>query len=424
MAEPFSNRPLSSWNEGQTKVKIISFVEQACGEGTAKAVPVEERVAVFDNDGTLWCEKPMPIQLDFILRRLVEMAHQDDGVRGRQPWKAAFEKDYGWLGAAVDEHYTGDDTKAMLLAAGVLAAYEGISIEEFEAKSDAFLRSTQHPTLGRSYLQTTYAPMVELLSYLETNGFSNFVVSGCGLDFISPVTEELYGIPRERVIGSATALEYVSGEGGGTVIHKAKADYLDDGTGSRCASGAEPGADRSSRPAMPTETSPCWTSRSTTTSLSFASLSSTTMQTVNSTMSPVRNRPSNEPPRAARPSRASRTTGARSSSSAVPSVPQVEEDPGPTLQIANTLPSARTFAQAAPVVFCRPTTARTHGTTYGAGPLGPPGLRGPSWISWTSDKRAGRGPASSPAGPDSDHSRRTDPAAIRGAGQMPATRPR
>jgi len=230
MAEPFSDEPLSSWNEGQAKVNIISFVEQTCGQSTAKAVPVEERVAVFDNDGTLWCEKPMPIQLDFILRRLVQMAHQDDGLRGRQTWEAALEKDYRWLGAAIDEHYTGDDTKAMMLVAGVLAAYEGISVEEFEAKSDAFLRSTQHPTLGRSYLQTTYAPMVELLAYLETNGFSNYVVSGGGRDFIRPVTQELYGIPRERVIGSATTLEHLSGGGGGTVIHKAEADYLDDGT--------------------------------------------------------------------------------------------------------------------------------------------------------------------------------------------------
>ena len=229
MAEPFSDEPLSSWNEGQAKADIISFVELTCGQGTAKAVPVEERVAVFDNDGTLWCEKPMPIQLDFILRQLVQMAHQDEGLRDRQPWKAALEKDYGWLAAAIDEHYTGDDTKAMMLAAGVLAASEGISVEEFEARADAFLRSTQHPTLGRGYLQTSYAPMVELLAYLETNGFSNYVVSGGGRDFIRPVTQELYGIPRERVIGSATALDYVSGEGGGAVIHKAQADYLDDG---------------------------------------------------------------------------------------------------------------------------------------------------------------------------------------------------
>jgi hypothetical protein len=102
--------------------------------------------------------------------------------------------------------------------------------EEFEAKSDAFLRSAQHPTLGRSYLETTYAPMVELLASLETNGFSHYVVSGGGRDFIRPVTQDRYGIPRERVIGSVTTLEYVSGEYGGTVNHKAEADYLDDGT--------------------------------------------------------------------------------------------------------------------------------------------------------------------------------------------------
>jgi phosphoserine phosphatase len=221
---------LSSWNEGAAKDSIIRFVEQTCGVGSSLAVPAEERVAVFDNDGTLWCEKPMPIQLDFILRRLVEMAQRDEGLRERQPWKAAFERDYGWLGNAIDEHYAGDDAKAMTLAAGVLAAYEGISVEEFEAKSDGFLRSAQHPTLGRRYLETTYAPMVELLAYLEANGFSSYVVSGGGRDFVRPVSQDLYGIPRERVIGSATTLEYVSGEYGGTINHKAKIDYLDDGT--------------------------------------------------------------------------------------------------------------------------------------------------------------------------------------------------
>jgi phosphoserine phosphatase len=221
--------PLPTWNKGLARENIIRFVRQTCGEGTTRAVPVEERVAVFDNDGTLWCEKPMPIQLDFILRRLVEMAEQDEGLRGRQPWKAAYERDYGWLGTLVDEHYAGDDTKAMTLAAGVLAAYDGISVEEFEAKSAAFLRSAQHPTLGRRSVETTYAPMVELLGYLHENGFRNYVVSGGGRDFIRPVTEELYGVPRERVIGSASTLEYVSGEYGGTVNHRAKADYLDDG---------------------------------------------------------------------------------------------------------------------------------------------------------------------------------------------------
>jgi len=203
----------------------VEFVERTVSE----AVPVEERVAVFDNDGTLWCEKPMPIQLDFILRRLVEMADAEPELRERQPWKAAYEHDYGWLGKLMVEHYAGDDTNVRTLAGGILAAYEGISVEDFEAQSDAFLHSARHPTLGRGYLETAYAPMVELLGYLQVNGFSNYIVSGGGRDFMRPISQEVYGIPRERVIGSSAALDYTSNEHGGTITHRAEADYLDDG---------------------------------------------------------------------------------------------------------------------------------------------------------------------------------------------------
>jgi phosphoserine phosphatase len=192
-------------------------------------MPVEERVAVFDNDGTLWCEKPMPIQLDFILRRLNEMAEADAGLRERQPWKAAYERDYAWLAAVIAEHYAGDDTNVRVLAAGVLAAHGGISVEEFEALAEDFLRSAQHPTLGRGYLACAYAPMLDLLGYLAANGFSNYIASGGGRDFMRPVSQEVYGIPRERVIGSSTALAYRSDERGGTITRKAEADYLDDG---------------------------------------------------------------------------------------------------------------------------------------------------------------------------------------------------
>ena len=127
------------------------------------------------------------------------------------------------------EHYAGDDTNVRTLLAGVLAAYAGISVEEFEAKSDAFLRTVQHPTLGRPYLACAYAPMVELLGHLEANGFSNYIASGGGRDFMRPISQEVYGVPRERVIGSATALAYASDDRGGTITRKAEADYLDDG---------------------------------------------------------------------------------------------------------------------------------------------------------------------------------------------------
>jgi phosphoserine phosphatase len=216
---------LASWNDGAAKQAIVAFVERALLD----AVPVEERVAVFDNDGTLWCEKPMPIQLDFILRRFVAMAEADPGLRERQPWQAAYERDYGWFGKLMADHYAGDDTNVRTLAGGILAAYEGISVEDFEAQADAFLRTAQHPSLGRGYLETAYTPMVELLGYLEANGFSNYIASGGGRDFMRPISQDVYGIPRERVIGSSAALDYTSDDRGGTITHKAEADYLDDG---------------------------------------------------------------------------------------------------------------------------------------------------------------------------------------------------
>ena len=219
---------LSSWHEGSAKQAIVEFVGRVSGDGPDH-VAVEERVAVFDNDGTLWCEKPMPIQLDFILRRLVAMATERPELQQRQPWQAAFERDYGWFAKLMADHYAGDDTNVRTLAGGILAAYQGISVEDFEAQSEDFLRSAQHPTLGRGYLETAYAPMVDLLGYLEANGFCNYIASGGGRDFMRPISQDVYGIPRERVIGSAPGFEYTSDERGGTITHKAEADYLDDG---------------------------------------------------------------------------------------------------------------------------------------------------------------------------------------------------
>jgi phosphoserine phosphatase len=221
--------PLASWNEGDARTAIVEFVERATKEGGAGFVAPPERVAVFDNDGTLWCEKPMPIQADFIVRRLYAMAEAEPGLRDRQPWKAAHERDYGWFGKVLDDHYAGDDTNLRTLAGGVIAAHAGISVEEFEAQADAFLRTTQHPSLGRGYLECGYAPMIELLDYLAANGFANYIASGGGRDFMRPISDELYRIPRDRVIGSSLALDYVSDDAGGTITRKPEADYLDDG---------------------------------------------------------------------------------------------------------------------------------------------------------------------------------------------------
>src|SRR6266508_3094586 len=107
--------PLPSWREGASRQAILDFVERVTTEGGPDAVPLQERIAVFDNDGTLWCEKPMPIQLDFILRRLVAMAEQDPALRTRQPWQAAYDKDYQWLGEVLTKHYHGDDSDVRVL---------------------------------------------------------------------------------------------------------------------------------------------------------------------------------------------------------------------------------------------------------------------------------------------------------------------
>jgi phosphoserine phosphatase len=214
---------LATWNDGTAKQAIVAFAEQAA------SVPVEERVAVFDNDGTLWCEKPMPIQADFILRRLFEMAEADPELRERQPWKAAYGHDNAWLGAVIAEHYAGDDSNVKTLLGGILSAFAGVSVDEFEAMSDAFLRTAQHPTLDRGYLECAYAPMLDLLAFLEANGFTNYIASGGGRDFMRPISQEVYGIARERVIGSASTLDYVGNGDGGTIVHRAEADYLDDG---------------------------------------------------------------------------------------------------------------------------------------------------------------------------------------------------
>ena len=215
--------PLPTWHEGAAKEAILSFVDQT------DALPVSDRVAVFDNDGTLWCEKPMPIQLDFVLRRLAEMAEADPTLRDQQPWKAAHERDYSWLARVVAEHYAGDDTNVRTLGAGLLAAFANISVEEFEADADAFLHSARHPTLDRGYLECAYSPMVELLAYLRANGFANYIASGGGRDFMRPISQEVYGIPREGVIGSAVALAYTPNDRGGVITRQMAADYMDDG---------------------------------------------------------------------------------------------------------------------------------------------------------------------------------------------------
>ncbi|BBY50293.1 acid phosphatase [Mycolicibacterium arabiense] len=212
---------LDSWRDGPTKSSIVDFVH-----GVTAGVPVEERIAVFDNDGTLWCEKPAYVQLDFIVRRLADKAADDPGLRSQQPYRAAVEQDLSWFGAAVTKHYRGDDDDLNLLARAGLQLHMSMSVDEYAGHVTDFFSHADHPTFGRPYRACTYAPMVELLGYLADNDFTCYIVSGGGRDFIRPVAQAIYGIPPERVIGSAQGLKL---DYSGDLLIQPTLDVFDDG---------------------------------------------------------------------------------------------------------------------------------------------------------------------------------------------------
>jgi phosphoserine phosphatase len=220
---------LRSWNDTPTRHAIVGFVERVTDKDSPDHVAPAARIAVFDNDGTLWCEKPMPVELGFILRRLAEMADDDASLRERQPWKAARDKDYGWLAGTITKHYSGDESDVKVLMGGIVRAFAGMSVGDYEAAAREFLDAAPHPTLGRPMRLCTYAPMIELLRYLEANGFTNYIASGGDRDFMRPITDEAYGISSDRVIGSANGLGYVEDDLGGTLVYQAEMDFFDDG---------------------------------------------------------------------------------------------------------------------------------------------------------------------------------------------------
>lgn len=219
---------LTSWNDTPATRAIRDFVDRVTREGGSDYVPPSERIAVFDNDGTLWCEKPIQVEIGFVLKRLAEMADADASLRDRQPWKAAYEQDYVWLENVVTKHYHGDDTDVKVLMGGMLRAFAGITVDEYAAAADEFMHG-RHPTIDRKFRECGYLPMIELLRYLAASGFTTYIASGGDRDFMRPVTEEIYGIPSERVIGSSNALTYQEDEHGGTLVYLAQPDVFDDG---------------------------------------------------------------------------------------------------------------------------------------------------------------------------------------------------
>ena len=222
---------LASWTDGPTKSAIVDFVGRVTAEGGPDYVAPESAIAVFDNDGTLWCEKPMYIQLDFILRRLAEKAEADPSLRDQQPYKAAYERRPAAGSATVlTKHYQGDDTELKCLLGGDLAAHRGD--ERRGPRGAGRTRSSptaQHPTLGRGYLDVRLRADGRAAALPGGERLHDYIVSGGGRDFMRPITRTLYGIPPERVVGSSTALEFAGDDDGGTIMRKPEADFFDDG---------------------------------------------------------------------------------------------------------------------------------------------------------------------------------------------------
>jgi len=210
---------LTSWNDGPAREAVIEFVRSVTEPGPS-FVPEIERIAAFDNDGTLWCEKPTYVQAEFVLRKWKTMMELDPSLAEKQPYKALAERDVEWL-AALQDHVPD-------LVRGVSEAFSGLTTQAFEHEVNAFFSAERHPTLNRPYTELVYTPMRELLRFLEANGFRVFICSAGGRDFVRAVCESVYGLPRERVIGSSAPLELRDGE----LVRAAGVEQpIDDGPG-------------------------------------------------------------------------------------------------------------------------------------------------------------------------------------------------
>lgn len=214
--------PLPSWNEGTAKKSIIEFVVRVTKSGDADFVPVARRVAVFDNDGTLWAEQPVYFQLAFALDMIKAMSGSHPEWKDEQPFKSVLEDDQNTL-AAQGEHG---------LLEIVAATHAGMSTDAFSNTVDAWLRSAKHPRFNRLYTDLAYQPMIELLDYLRTNSFKTYIVSGGGVEFMRCFAEQVYGIPPEQVVGSSGVVKFELGPTGkAELIKEPKIEFVDDGPG-------------------------------------------------------------------------------------------------------------------------------------------------------------------------------------------------
>jgi len=220
-AAPATSDPLPSWNDTPHEKAIVAFVEKVTNEDSPDFVPAEERIAVFDNDGTLWVEQPMYTQLAFIIDRGKALAPEHPGWSKKEPYASLLAGNLAAAGAAGGK-------ELMELSA---VTQSGMSCAEFETIVMKWLNTAQNPKFKRPYLECVYQPQLELLEYLRDNGFKTFIVSGGGIDFMRPWTLPVYGIPPYQVVGSAMKLEYEAGEGKPVVMRLPEIDFIDDKAG-------------------------------------------------------------------------------------------------------------------------------------------------------------------------------------------------
>lgn len=212
---------LPSWNDGTARQSIVDFVDATTTSGSADFVAPAERIAVFDNDGTLWAEQPLYVQAIFIFDRIKELALQHPEWKEQEPFASVLK----------------DDAKAALaggeyaLIEMAMATHAGTTTEEFSAIVSEWVATARHPETGKLYTEMVYQPMLELLDYLRANDFKTFIVSGGGIEFMRPWCEQVYGIPPEQVIGSSIKTEYQLRDGKPVIARLSELNFIDDKEG-------------------------------------------------------------------------------------------------------------------------------------------------------------------------------------------------
>ncbi len=213
--------PLPSWNEGAAKRSIIDFVNRVTQPGSSDFVVPEQRIATFDNDGTLWSEQPMYFQLFFAIDRVKALAPKNPAWKTQQPFKAVLENDMQTLAASGE--------KGLLEL--VMATHASNTTEEFEQTVKDWLASAKHPKTDRPYTDLVFQPMLEVLAYLRANGFKNYIISGGGIEFMRPWTEPVYGIPPEQVVGSSIKTKFEMRNGQPVLVRLPEINFIDDKAG-------------------------------------------------------------------------------------------------------------------------------------------------------------------------------------------------